>query len=226
MKLRAAGQLQYYLDRQLKWRKRELTSLKFCVGKALAADQPVLLRAAVGLLYAHWEGFIKDGAVAYVEHAGAQALTLGQLRPHFRAIALRPHFDECARRRDLSIRREFVELLDSGLEQQAKIAARGTIRTRANLRTEVLREIIAGLGLDHRPFSMKGKTVIDRLVRMRNEVMHGRGTPVDVSEYGRLHDEVVLLIDEFKNSTRRRRGWENVCSLGIATCGTNGEEAH
>lgn len=206
MGLRAAGRLQLYLNRQLTWRKKELTSLKFCVAKAQPADQPILLRAAIGLLYAHWEGFIKDSASAYLEHAAAQGLTFAKLRPHLRAIALRRQFLESARSTGLSTRRSFFELLESGLDVQAKFSTRGVIRTRANLKADIFKDIMVGLGLDYAPFILKEKPIIDRLVSLRNAIMHGRGAPVDVVDYFTLHGEIVLLIDEFKSQLEGAAG--------------------
>ena len=56
MPVRDQTELMNRLDRELAWRKRELTTLAFAVADA---NPVTALRAGICLLYAHWEGFIK-----------------------------------------------------------------------------------------------------------------------------------------------------------------------
>jgi hypothetical protein len=72
------------------------------------------------------------------------------------------------------------------------------ISTHSNLKSTVLREIAATLGLDYTPFELK-KVVIDRLVMFRNSVAHGTGQSISDSDYNTLHTETIFLMDNYKD---------------------------
>jgi len=197
MRLRAVGQLELYLDRALAWRKKELTTLKFVVAASPPAYQPVMLRAALGLLYAHWEGYVKDSATAYVRHAAEQALELRHLAPHFLTMALQGRIRQLRSAERLVTQMPFVELMRGGLTEESRIPWSRIVKTRANLKAELFRDIVLGLGLDYKPFALKAKPVIDSLVDKRNSIVHGRGSPVAEAEYELLHNEIIKIVDGF-----------------------------
>ena len=76
MSIRTLEQLYDKLSDELTWRKKELTSLKLLSeSSGIATDRQIaLLRALVALLYAHWEGFIKNASSAYIEYVSFQRL--------------------------------------------------------------------------------------------------------------------------------------------------------
>lgn len=199
MKVRTVGQLQQYLSRSLAWRKKELTLMRFCVDTAPAGEHEMLLRAAVTLLYSHWEGYIKDAATAYLRHITLQQPMLDQLKDNFVAVSLRRRIQDAGHAQTTVLHSQLVQLFRSGLKIVAAIPSAGIIRTRANLKSEVLREIIFTLGLDYTPFEVKEKAVVDRLVGLRNAVAHGRGAPVDAATYAVLHSGVIEMLDEMKD---------------------------
>jgi MAE_28990/MAE_18760-like HEPN len=59
-KLRTLSLLQDYLDGELAWRIKELADMKYSVKKAESDRKRTVIRASLALLYAHWEGFIKN----------------------------------------------------------------------------------------------------------------------------------------------------------------------
>ena len=69
-------QLTRSLDRQLSWRKKELTALKFWVENGEENVRNTIIRASLCLLYAHWEGFIKEAATRYVCFVAQQGLKI------------------------------------------------------------------------------------------------------------------------------------------------------
>ena len=77
------------MDDELAWRKRELTTLKHMVERARSHEKVFLLRAAVCVLYAHWEGFVKAAATSYASFVDAQGLRYRDLAPNFVALGLR-----------------------------------------------------------------------------------------------------------------------------------------
>ena len=200
--IRSPGQLDRFLSRSLSWRKKELTTLKFAVDTAPASEQKVLLRAATTLLYAHWEGFIKEAGTGYLELVARQRLTLGDIKASFLAIAVRSQILQCAYTAKTSIHKLLVERIKGGSAEPANVPWRGTVKTRSNLTAPVLEEIINTLDLDYAPFQLKAKVVIDRLVKARNQIAHGAGVPVPAADYVYLHGEIIGLMDEFKNQVQ------------------------
>jgi hypothetical protein len=199
MKLRYVTQLEEVLDRELSWRKKELTTLKFTIDGGAPSTLPVLLRAGTALLYAHWEGFVKECGTAYVQHVAMQKPMLAMMSTNFVAVALGDRFSACGRTEKTRVRVELVEKLRAPGSERAKLKWRRVVRTRANLKAQVLKEVLVTLGLRYAPFEPKAKTVIDRLVSARNCIAHGKGLRVEVDDYTRLHTETIILLDEFKS---------------------------
>ena len=73
------------------------------------------------------------------------------------------------------------------------------ISTRSNLKSHVLREITAILGIDYEPFALKEQGVINRLARLRNTIAHGGGLPVLEIDYNDLHTGIIALMDVYKD---------------------------
>ena len=173
--------------------------MKFLVDGATEPRQGVLLRAAVTLLYSHWEGFVREAGTAYAELVARQGLSLGRLALSFVALSLRGLIRSCGQTSRTSIHVRLVDRVISGDNEPAHVPWKQSVKTRSNLDSRVLREITDTLGLDYSPFELKAKPVIDRLVWLRNGVAHGRGIPVSTTEYDDLHRETVSLLEEFKS---------------------------
>ena len=85
--MRDLNQLTEYLDDELAWRKKELTTLKFRLDRCRTHERGVLTRAALCLLYAHWEGFVRVAATCYLDYIVRQGVHLGKITPNFVALA-------------------------------------------------------------------------------------------------------------------------------------------
>jgi MAE_28990/MAE_18760-like HEPN len=64
-RLQTQNQLQDFLDAELSWRVKEISTLKAAIKSSAFISEQTLVRASVALLYAHWEGFIKSAATGY-----------------------------------------------------------------------------------------------------------------------------------------------------------------
>lgn len=198
MSIRTVGQLDSFLSRSLGWRKKELTALKFVVDTAPDDERKVLLRAATTLLYAHWEGFVKDAGTAYLEFVARQGLNLNQLATNFVAVTMVPMIQATGQSRKPSTYKKIIDRLTTDSAKPAKMGWKGVVKTRSNLKSDVLKDIVATLALDFSPFETKAKPVIDKLVGARNGVAHGEGIRVEYDDYIALHSDVIVLLDEFK----------------------------
>ena len=89
MKIRTSNQLQDVLDEEFAWRLKEIHDIRAAARGAGSATQKTFVRAGVALLYAHWEGFVKASAEAYVNYLSCKGLRYGQLRSCFIALGLK-----------------------------------------------------------------------------------------------------------------------------------------
>ena len=76
MKIKSKEELIDNLTADLAWRKKELTTLYNNVETANSKNLPTALRCASVLLYAHWEGFVKNSAESYLTYIKFQKLNL------------------------------------------------------------------------------------------------------------------------------------------------------
>jgi MAE_28990/MAE_18760-like HEPN len=73
MAINTIDDLQDRLDSAISWRRVELSALKSAVEQAenRSPGSPLsraLARSGVAMLYAHWEGFVKEACQAYVDY--------------------------------------------------------------------------------------------------------------------------------------------------------------
>ena len=76
------------IDAELSWRKLELTQLKFLVSSASSDNELTIIRSSIVLLYAHWEGSVKNLLTLYLIHIVDQKLHNYELKPNFYAMSL------------------------------------------------------------------------------------------------------------------------------------------
>ena len=202
MRIRSFDQLVQYVDDDLAWRKRELTSLKFMLGRSRPHERVLLLRAAVCLLYAHWEGFIRVAATSYISFVATRGLRYRDLTPNFVALGLRSQIHQAGRSDSPTLHTELTTKLISGLSDRADIDWRRSVNTRSNLNLESLREILCLLGLDGRGYLLKKPLLDERLLGNRNLVAHGEHVEIEADSYDSLHTEVIQLVDRFRDDVQ------------------------
>ncbi len=202
MRIRSLNQLVQVLDDDLAWRKRELTTVKFMLGSPRRHQRGPLLRAAVCLLYAHWEGFVKAAASGYVSFVATQGLRYRDLTPNFVALGLRREIREAGQSNNPVIHTRLTERLMSGLSERAEIDWQNSVRARSNLNAETLREILTLLGLDNSNYITKGPLLNEKLLANRNRVAHGERVDIDPDDYDILHTEIIYLTDRFNTDVQ------------------------
>ena len=200
MKIRSLNCLNRYLDDELSWRKKELTTLKFMLTKCRAHEEGILTRAALCILYAHWEGFVRAAATSYVDYVVRQGIHLGELSPNFIALGLRSEIRNAGGSKKSTIHTTFVKKMRSDLSESFRTEPHRAIQTGANLKVNVLSEILSVIGVDSTNYLGK-KVIIERLVGQRNLVahgVHGEGFEMSPCDYEELHDDVIVLVEMFR----------------------------
>ena len=199
MKIRSLTELEKFLDDELAWRKRELTTLKFMVERRQRQHERVLLlRAAACVLYAHWEGFIRYAATSYVSFVDTQGLRLRELAPNFVALGLRTEIQNAWESNKPSMHIALTTKLMLGLSELANIKWDHSVYAQSNLNKRRLSEILSLLGLDDKNYLLKGQLLDERLLAKRNRIAHGERVEIELDDYSGLHEEIVQLVENFR----------------------------
>lgn len=198
MRIRSLTELSEFLDNELAWRKRELTTLRFTIQKARAHEEATLLRAAICLLYAHWEGFIKNAATAYICFVVSQRLRLHDVAPNFLALGLLSDIQQPEQSRVATLHTHLTNYFASQLPERFSIDCEKAINTRSNLNSEVLKEILQYVGVDATSYEIQNVMLDERLLRNRNSVAHGERLEIQSDDYMPLHETMLELIERFR----------------------------
>jgi hypothetical protein len=199
MKVRTLDNLQEVLDSEYAWRRKELSEINGSIRTAKDRQKILFLRAGVALLYAHWEGFIKSSAEAYLSYVAFRRLRYDQLSPSLLALCLRSKLRDFADSEKASHHAKFMDFLLKGMASNAVVPRANVIRTRANLSADVFKEIVILLGLNYTPYELKENLIDRQLLRWRNCIAHGQSLCPREEEFGVLLKDVANLIATFKD---------------------------
>ncbi len=157
------------------------------------------MRAGIALLYAHWEGYTKNALTRYLQFVSRRKLRLNELHEGLAGLAVE---NELRRRGNLSDARRrtaMVRLLASEGDTRASIPNR-EVNTQGNLNSDLCSELFDCLGLDYSPFETKKGLIDYSLLRVRNDIAHGRWMSTDQPGYELLHTEVMTMLSTVRNA--------------------------
>jgi hypothetical protein len=198
MNLRTASDLSSVLRDDLGWRRKEMVVFRSLVNSTDSSKKQAVLRGAIAVLYAHWEGFVKNAGQQYVEFVKQRRLNLGELSSNFVAMAAKKKLMALRESSKIEPQIEFVEWMLNGRDRRAHLPGSEIISTGSNLTVENFKTIVNALGLVYRPdFALAEKGIIQRLVETRNHLAHGEWQTVDPAEYHQLHgsiDNLMVLV--------------------------------
>jgi hypothetical protein len=189
------------------WRISELSNYRSFVIQAKGKTKDCMLRGGITLLYAHWEGFVKNSADLYYSFVTNQNNYLYELNNSFISIALRSELENLVGAKKISIHNSMIDIFFN--KQQAKpfFSSNSPIRT-SNLKYEIFEDICLLLGIDINEFHSRYKINYDRNIQLiidedllakRNTIAHGNYLSITVNEYKSLYDIIVNgLLYNFK----------------------------
>lgn len=200
MRIRTANHLQRALDAESGWRIQELGIFKAAIIAAVEPRRTVLIRAAVPLAYAHWEGFIKKAASSYGAYLSGRGVTYEALKPCFmgvEALALvsRLHAIE----RKIATASNLLSQLAVIDEKVVSIDLWPRLKEVGNLNHSMLMEIVEFLGLTAAHYTTKSIFIDEVLVRTRNQIAHGHREVLDSEAVIGTITETISLIEVFKS---------------------------
>ena len=87
-KIRSINELQDALDKDMAWRIKELANIKSILSKS-AKFEETIVRTGILILYSHWEGFVKNASIAYINFVSSKKLKAQDLTKNFITINCR-----------------------------------------------------------------------------------------------------------------------------------------
>lgn len=198
MKIRGPQELIDFLGKSKQARKRELVSLVHDLSPVRETPSPRTCRVSVVLAYAHWEGFVKDAARAYVRLVSTKSRGLSALQPNFQALVCRQELlvAQSATRRlqpHILLTKRFTD----DLAATCSIDADAAIDTESNLNAAVFENICLCVGLNYQKSWATYGPFMDDLFRSRCEVAHGELATPDARYAAETVDFAISAIDRF-----------------------------
>lgn len=198
MKIRTKENFIDALDNEIAWRKKELSYLKGNV-KTNSPYFKTHLRTGIVLLYAHWEGFVKNSCELYLTYIKSLKLRYDELGENIIAFSLKGMLNEFEQTNKSSIHCQIINFLLNKLNERANVPNDNVIRTGSNLNSNILREILTTVGLDYSNYELKNNLIDTVLLKNRNSIAHGEYIEIDEIDFVDLHTEIVTMMDDIKN---------------------------
>lgn len=201
MKIRSICELEDYLDEEISWRKKEMTLAinNFQASKAKTIDH--YSRAAILMIYSHWEGFIKRCAQAYLLYINNLGIRCKDIKINFLSLALMKETDGNSSIKKIITRKAVIDFLAGELNEKFSIDI-AQIDTESNLNIEVLEGICYLVGMDASSFMQKKIWIDSRLLNYRNKIAHGEKVIYSSLDFDpkELKDEIQNLLELFKSN--------------------------
>lgn len=184
------------LDEEFSWRRKELSLLRSHIPIVKNPLQSAMLRSALPLLYAHWEGFVKLSMSYYLEHVSLKYLKNSELNTRFLTLSMQNKMIDL-NTNNFEVRVKIIELLFSDIEKRSNIPKKNIINTKSNLKHDVLSEILFLLDLQDKHIDNK-KELINDLVAARNHIAHGEEDRIEYTTFIEFYEDIIALMSYLK----------------------------
>lgn len=182
------------------WRIKELAELRSIIERSDNISQTVLLRALVGLCYAHWEGYVKRVAKLYLEHISLRKHRYKLLSGQFLKNHFLPRLDALSHSKfSLEEKCELIDKILEGFEEEFRRVNVDLIYTE-NLKSTVILEICKICSLDSSYYAAQSEFIDIFLLKRRNSIAHGEDTLVAINDMPKLIDDTINLMRVFGDS--------------------------
>lgn len=190
------------ITENLDLRRLEITNVRRIllnhVGKTL---EGTAVRMAVPMVYAHWEGYVKEACQLYLEYIEGAVATAGQLQPAILGYLWTPTLRPITGGLSFERRKAVAECALSEVGKPIRFGdAEKTIKTSSNLNFSVLKRIANDLCLDINSLVPR-KRYLNAFVHMRNNIAHGsRPQTLRYSDFDRQVQEMLALMEDFEQT--------------------------
>lgn len=200
MKIRTIYELQDMIDAELAWRKKELSALKSNIQSSRAFAKDTALRSGIALLYAHWEGAIKNIAYFYLVFVSSQKIPYSKLKNNFLAITVKQKLSQFEETNKTTLQTMIIDSIFNLSDEPSQIPTENIISANSNLNSNIFKEIMCTIGLKTDYYEQSYKMIDEVLLNMRNNIAHGErleNISLDENRYNEIHKIILELIDHF-----------------------------
>lgn len=204
MKIKSLEKLEEKIDRDFYWRKIELLQFKMAIEKNnVTLSKKTLIRSAIPLLCAHWEGFIRNISNYYVVYICHQNLKNKELKENFVAFKLKKDLMSSRESNKISVHTKFYLKMDSIQEDIFRMAfsdvpEKRIINTNSNLNFELFDEILRSIDIENL-YETKRNFIDIEMLKNRNEIVHGELFEVKNYDFVELYNQILPIMESFKN---------------------------
>jgi hypothetical protein len=186
------------LDEDLAWRKKELSSIMNSIHLAYEKNEDVAVRIGVTMLYAHWQGYVKNAGNWYINYLKQLNLKYKDLTDNFITLSMKKKIKDCSTSNKTVTYLQVVHVLVNELGEVADIPYKNAIDTTSNLNYEIFSDIIFTLGLNLNYYSTKKNLIDTMLLESRNKIAHGERYCIDKNELTILYKEILDMLEYFQ----------------------------
>ena len=181
------------------WRKKEMAIFKGRVVDDAEQDVEPLIRSAVLMLYAHWEGFVKTSSelyLAYINEVIARRSV--KLSEHFTDLLMWKKFRQSGEHLFTKNPLPFLLMRKGWPCPPTELLPADVIDTEANLSSKVLKRLSMTIDIEYSGFETKEKLIDESLLKTRNQIAHGERITVQLADYETIDRGIRDLIDLFQ----------------------------
>ncbi len=150
------------------------------------------------MLYAHWEGYVKEACQAYVDFVVRKKLLVSELNDGLLKVVLH-HLNRRTLSGDEAASATLMMAIRTSGVVRATIPKDVIVDTKSNLRAAVLKDILDCIGFSDGKFSTKQNLIDKTLCDARNNIAHGKDFFPNPKEFDSLHDEVMEMLDDIRD---------------------------
>jgi hypothetical protein len=198
-KIRSETELFSEIDREFSWRILEIATVKKEISTASAISRRALLRAGVPIVYAHWEGGVKNLSAMYADFLLSRRLRFSQVNDCLFGLAAlnRVRTISDIKRKIFVASSELKSLMDIQNER-LELPIRSYVWNIGNLNYEMFEQLVLFFGFDPNPYTPRSQFIDQKLVKRRNEIAHGEHLLVDEEEFSEISEGAIMLMTSFK----------------------------
>ncbi|MEI8612076.1 MAE_28990/MAE_18760 family HEPN-like nuclease [Enterovibrio sp. Hal110] len=216
MKIRSKTELLEAIQQDKVWRFKELINLRGAIQCSRKSNKNILLRSGVLLLYAHWEGFVKNSCQYYFRYLNHKSIKYSELTLNYRALGIPYQFESNNfPSNNFSAFYKAADFIKNPQNHGIFRVDVDKISTQSNLNTEVMIGLLNMIGLDSQFITNHHHHIDERLLKYRNAIAHGENTSFstdyDITEvsFSDLYERIKALIDEFESRLTNHFECEN-----------------
>lgn len=198
MTIKSETQFNTLIDETISERRRELRTTKAAVrAQGRAHELAAACRGYFCLLYAHWEGFVKDSVRLYLDYVEYENPDRQKLATSIWALDARTRIKTAGSAKSIRSHHDLTRyFLDPTTERLSNLS--DATREMGNLDFETFSEILTILGIEPDYYITKKPKIDESLVARRNRIAHGELEPVSPDEIEEIADFVDDLLVAFK----------------------------